>query len=301
MDSQYDTLVKRATSFAVLSAIVLFSSKIVAWWFTGSVSMLASVFDSGIDIFTSLTNLVLIRYALKPADNDHAFGHGKAEPLSALIQSAFILGAVILLIIHSIDGIKTPKELEIPALAIITTIFSIVSTGFLLGYQTYVVNKTNSSAIKTDVLHYRADFLLNIAVLVALGLTIFGLPYADPIFSLLISFYILYSVVHIVYGAIQVLMDKALSQEITDSICQIALSFPAVNGIHGIKTRQSGKTKFIQLHLEFDDDMRLIDSHTISDLVEAALYAKYPNSDIIIHQDPISVVEKECLTQGINK
>lgn len=297
MKNQYERLVKRATYFAVFSAVILLSSKLAAWWITGSMSMLASVFDSGMDILTSAINLILIRYALKPADNEHTFGHGKAEPLAALIQSGVVLIAVTFLIFHSIENMRQPKILEMPSFAVIVTLISIMFTGLLLRYQTYVVRKTHSAAIKADMLHYRADFLLNIAVLIALVLTTCGVPYADPFFSLLISLYILYSVFHIIRDAVQGLMDRSLSEEIISHIRTVALSFPLVKGVHAIKTRQSGKMKFIQLHLEFDDDMRLIDTHTIADEVEALLLKTYPNSEILIHQDPVSVIEKERLIE----
>lgn len=291
--NQYDSLVKHATNFAVISAILLLSGKILAWQLSHSMTMLASVFDSVVDIFTSVTNLILIRYALRPADKDHKFGHGKAEPLAALLQGTIIVCAVFVLIYHSIINLQHPKLLQMPFFAIIVTIISIFFTGMLLRYQHYVAKKTQSSAIKADMMHYQADFLLNIAVLVSLSLSWIGIKYADPFFSLLIGIYILYVMCHIFRDAIHGLMDKSLSDEITFHINNLAKSVELVRGVHGIKTRQSGKVTFIQLHLEFDDHLPIVKTHAIANKVERLLLENYPNSDILIHQDPLSVVEDE--------
>lgn len=293
----YEKLVKRATLFAVITAATLIAIKLVAWWITGAVSLMASLFDSGIDMLASGVNFLMVRYALLPADRGHSFGHGKAESLAALGQSAFVAGSAVFLVLTSIKSIMHPMPLDVPVFGIIVTLISLGITFLLMSYQYYVIRQTNSQAIRADRLHYQADMLTNGAVLLALILSWYGFYWADGVFALIISGYILYNVFQISSIACQSLLDKALPEHDIRKIEKIAQSVPHIKGVHDIRTRQSGKTTFIQLHLEFPDNMPLIEVHTLSDDVMMALNKAFPNSDITIHQDPVSVVQQE-LTQG---
>lgn len=292
MNNSYDKLVKRATLLAISAAGILLVIKLIAWWYSGAMSLLASLLDSSVDILASGINLLMVRYALQPADKGHAFGHGKAESLAALAQSAFITGSAVFLLLHSFKILLNPEPLSYPLLGISITGISLLITICLVSYQHYVIAKTDSQAIKADMLHYKSDLFMNIAVILALVLTWCGFIYADAIFALLIGLYILYSVFKIAAEAVNSLMDRALPEEENKRIRQIVDSFATVNGCHDIKTRQSGKTKFIQLHLELEANMRLVDAHAIADEVEHALLREFPDADIIIHQDPISVASE---------
>lgn len=293
----YEKLVKRATLFAVFTAATLIAIKLVAWWSTGAVSLMASLFDSGIDMLASGVNFLMVRYALLPADRNHSFGHGKAESLAALGQSAFVAGSAVFLVLASIKSILHPIPLDVPVFGIIVTLISLGMTFLLMSYQYYVIRQTKSQAICADRLHYQADMLTNGAVLLALILSWYGFYWADGVFALIISGYILYNAFQISRIACQSLLDKALPEHDIRKIEKIARSVTHVKGVHDIRTRQSGKTTFIQLHLEFPDNMSLIEAHTLSDGVMMALNKVFPNSDITIHQDPVSVVQQE-LTQG---
>ncbi|RKS85721.1 ferrous-iron efflux pump FieF [Orbus hercynius] len=293
MHSQYSKLVKKATYFAVIFSLILIIIKFFTWWITGSVSMLASLFDSSIDLLASGLNFVLIRYSLKPPDEDHRFGHGKAESLSALAQSAFIIGSIAFLLLNSIKLLLHPEPVNSPLLGIAISFISIVLTSGLILYQRYVIKQTNSQAIKADMLHYSADFFMNIAVVIALFLTWYGVIYADAVFALLIGAYILYSALKIIFLAIQDLLDKALPEEDNELILDIASSFPEVHGLHDLKTRRSGPMTFVQLHIELDDNMSLVQSHAIADKIEKLISQQFEPAEVIIHQDPLSVVPKE--------
>ncbi|WP_392566453.1 cation diffusion facilitator family transporter [Utexia brackfieldae] len=294
----YDKLVRRATHFAVISASILLFTKMIVWWLTGSISLLASLLDSGVDILASVINLFLVRYALQPADRNHTFGHGKAESLSALAQSGFVMSFAIILAFNSVKSLFNPKAINFPLLGILISVISLIFTVGLVVYQHHVVKKTGSQAIKADMLHYQSDVMLNIAVLLSLLISWLGFIYADGIFALVISLYILGSAIHIGINAIQSLLDRALPDEEIRQILQIACEFPQVKGVHDIRTRQSGKTKFIQIHLELADDMPLIQAHSIADKVEKALQQVFVDADIIIHQDPVSVVEHEIMEKN---
>lgn len=293
MNINYGRLVKMAAICATSCATLLLTIKIIAWWMTGSVSLLAAVVDSFVDMAASLTNLLVIRYALQPPDEDHSFGHGKAESLAALAQSMFISGSAIFLILTGAQHLINPEPLNSPDVGIVVMVISLTVTISLLAFQRWVVRQTASQAIKADMIHYQSDVLMNIAVLIALGLSWYGFKRADSIFAIIIGLYILYSAWHMGSEAVQSLLDKALPDNERQAIIDIVQAWPGVMGAHDLRTRQSGPVKFIQLHLELDDNLSLFDAHEIADKVEQALFERFPGSEVIIHQDPASVVDSE--------
>ena len=291
----YEKLVKRATLGAVSISISLILIKFITCWFTGSISLFASLLDSSIDLLASGVNFFLVRYALKPADADHTFGHGKAESLAGLLQSAFIIGSAIILLLSSIRSFIYPNELQEPLLGIIVSTVSAVVTCILVLYQRYVVKITTSNASQADMVHYSSDMLLNIAVIIALCLSWYGITYADAAFAIFIALYICYNAYHIAHNAIKDLLDHALPDSDYLRIAEIVASYPDVRGFHDLKTRQAGPLKFIQLHLELDDDMPLITAHAIADAIEKHISKEFSPATVIIHQDPISVVPIEMM------
>jgi ferrous-iron efflux pump FieF len=289
----YEKLIKRATLSAVVVSVFLILIKLLTCWFTGSMSLFASLLDSSIDLLASGLNFFLVRYALKPADDDHTFGHGKAESLAALAQSTFIIGSATILLLSSIQSIVHPTAIESPLLGITVSAVSVIVTCILVLFQKNVIKKTNSKAIEADMLHYSSDMFMNIAVIIALFLSWYGITYADAGFAFFIALYIFYNACKIAYSAIQDLLDKALPESDNQKISEIIFSYPNVCGFHDLKTRQAGPVKFIQLHLELDDDMPLIKAHAIADAIEKHISREFSPATVIIHQDPVSVVSLE--------
>ncbi len=299
MKKEYIRLVTAAAWTATIVASLLLLVKLAAWWVTGSVSLLASLIDSMIDIAASILNLVVIRYSLQPADREHTFGHGKAESLSALAQAMFISGSAVFLILNGVDRFFHPQALRSPEYGIYVSVLATIATFGLVLFQKYVVRKTGSQAISADSLHYQSDLFMNVAIIAALGLTYFGVHQADAIFAMAIGAFILYSAAKMVHDAIQMLMDRKLPDEELDLIRRECLEVEGVIGIHDLRTRLAGPTRFIQIHIELDDNMPLIKAHAIGDAVEERLLKVLPDSDILIHQDPISVVYDKELPQKI--
>ncbi|MCX4029133.1 cation diffusion facilitator family transporter [Endozoicomonas sp. SM1973] len=276
-----------ASAASVITAVILILVKAVAWFFTGSVSLLASLVDSVLDGLASVINWVAIRYSLKPADKEHRFGHGKAESLAGLVQAAFILVSGIFLVLNAIHHLKRQFVLESEWLGIGVIVFAILATLGLLTIQYTAIKKTGSVAIKADSLHYRADLLSNTAVLVALGLTAWGWPQADALIAIGIAGYMVYSARDILIEAINLLMDHELPDVTRQQITQLILQVEGVKGVHQLRTRRSGMTPIIQLHLELDKHLTLEAAHQISDQVDAAILNQFPDADILIHQDPV--------------
>lgn len=301
MKQEYARLVTMAAWTATIVATLLLVVKVGAWWVTGSVSLLASLIDSMLDIAASLVNLVVVRYSLQPADREHTFGHGKAESLAALAQAMFISGSAVFLILNGVDRFFRPHALQSPEYGVYVSLFAIAVTFALVRFQKYVVSRTGSQAIAADSLHYESDLYMNAAIMLALGLSWFGIGQADAVFAIGIGGYILFSAFKMVKEATQTLLDRKLPDSELKEIRECCLSVEGVLGVHQLRTRMSGPTRFVQLHLELEDQIPLIEAHRISDLVEDSLLERFPGADVLIHQDPYSVVfgpEREQKSQG---
>lgn len=284
-----------ATYASVSVAIFLILVKLVAWSQSDSVSLLATLIDSILDAFASIINLFAVRHALTPADKEHRFGHGKAEALAGLSQSLFIAGSAIFLLIEVGKNIIRPAQINFPITSMIVVAVTILVTLMLVGFQRYVIKKTQSVAISADALHYKSDLLMNSAVILALWLSTVGLLIFDPIIGGIIAGYILYSAWRILKSSMDQLMDRELPDDIRANIKKIVCNHDQVLGLHDLRTRHAGTITFIQFHLEIDDDLTLFQAHNVSDEVETELEKVYPQSEIIIHIDPKSVVGKEAV------
>jgi ferrous-iron efflux pump FieF len=285
-------LLTLATTASVATAGILVVVKLAAWLVTGSVSVMASLVDSLMDVLASTINLVAVRYSLKPADTEHRFGHGKAESLAALAQATFIAGSAAFLIIEAIDRLVYPEPLTQLTAGVAVMVFAMVATFVLLTIQRYVIRRTGSTAIEADALHYATDFLTNGAALLALVLAGLGFSGVDPVLGLLIAAYILYSAWRIARDALRGLMDRELPDEQRARILALASGHDQVQGLHDLRTRQSGRNQIIQLHLELDGDMLLARAHEIADAVAESIRAEFPDADITIHQDPRGIEEE---------
>ena len=287
-----DRLRRLATYASVSVAGLLIAAKFAAWLETGSVALLSSLVDSLLDAVASLVNLIAVRHAMSPADREHRFGHGKAEPLAVLGQSAFIIGSAMLLLAEAVRRLIWPVPVENPPAGIAVMVLSIVVTIALVLYQRHVVRRTGSIAITADELHYRGDLVVNVSVIIALVLgPILGLPILDPLFGAGIGIWILYSAARLVRLSLLQLMDHELPDDERERIREIAQSHPDVVAAHDLRTRIAGPTAFIQIHIEMDGTLSLLRAHEISDEVEAKLRAAYPHAEVMIHQDPEGIEE----------
>jgi ferrous-iron efflux pump FieF len=281
--SRHARLLRLATHASVATATLLIAAKLAAWALTGSVSVLASLIDSMMDVAASLINLFAVRYALTPADHEHRFGHGKAESLAGLAQTTFIAGSAVFLILQALDRLLHPRPLEDIGIGVGVMVFAILATLALLLLQRHVV--------RADALHYTTDVLTNASIILALLLSGWGWHGIDALFGLGIAAYILHSAWRIGHEAFQLLMDRELPDEQRQRIRQTALSHAEVRGVHDLRTRRAGHDIFIQMHLELDDNLSLFEAHGIADQVEALIRKIHPEADILIHTDPHSLEE----------
>lgn len=284
-------LMRAATHASVTVAVALTLAKLAAWLVTDSVSLLSTLLDSLLDAAASVVNLIAVHHALQPADEDHRFGHGKAEPLAGLAQAAFISGSAVFLIVQAGQRLFHPRAVVNPEVGYAVLAVSIALTLVLVVFQKYVVRRTGSVAIGADSLHYQTDILVNASIVVSLVLSSrFGWTAADPLFALAIAGYILWGAIGIGIKAYNILMDRELPGADRLRIREITVAVPGVLGVHDVRTRSSGPQVFIQLHLELKDDMALDAAHEIALAVERALLAAYPRAEVLVHPDPVSVV-----------
>ena len=280
-------LMMGAAIAAVATASLLVVMKLFAYLVTDSIAMMASLADSALDVFASSVNLFAIRSALTPADREHRFGHGKAEPLAGLGQSALIAGSTGFLLVESLSRLITPHPIEDPNLGLAVMAVSIVTTIALVIGQRIVVQRTGSVAVGADRMHYLGDLLTNAGVVVGIVLAgRFGILIADPIIGIAVSAVLAWSAWHVFRQSFDQLMDRELPDADRDRIKAIARAHPEVRALHDLRTRSAGTYQFIQLHLELDPAMPLVRAHEISDEVEHELCAAFPKAEVIIHQDP---------------
>ena len=293
---QYSKVLRRSTYITLITVLFLISIKAVAFWFTGSIVILSTLADSFFDFVITATNFFLVRASLKEETDEHRFGFGKYEALSAFIEAMFIFVVSIFILYLSVQRVILPETIPYTNIALIVMVVSIIVNFFLVRYQSNVIKHTESTSAEAEHAHYFQDLLTNAAVIVAIVLVgNFNLTLADPIFAAAISLYMIYSSIGIFHKSSDILIDKEVDSQLKDEIKTIVVSHPKVDGFHDFKTRQSGSSKgkfFMQIHIEINENTSFEESHNIVDQVEEKILNKFPDAEIIIHVDPNDVVEK---------
>jgi len=277
----------RAALASVGVALVLMVVKIHAAWHTGSVAMLGSLADTGLDLLASLVTLYGVRLAAEPADHDHRFGHGKAEALAALFQVVLITVSAIGIAWRAVERFSNPQANEDAPLGIGVSLLAIGATFALLAYQRSVIRRTGSVAILADNVHYQSDVMLNVAVIAALALDQYaGFAGADPVFGIAIALWLVFGAFKASNQAIDMLMDKEWPEDQRAAFMEVAAKQPGIRGIHDFRTRRAGAHDFAQFHMEVDAKLSVAAAHDIVEDVEKALRRAFPRVETLIHLDP---------------
>ncbi|PZW55892.1 cation diffusion facilitator family transporter [Pseudomonas sp. URIL14HWK12:I3] len=285
--AEHKRLLRLATRASLAVASILVVSKALAWWLSGSVSLLAGLTDSALDAVASFLNLLAVHYALRPADDDHRFGHGKAEALAGIAQALFIGGSAVLIALQALERLRNPQPLGDTAIGIGVMLLSLVLTVALLAVQRKVIRATGSTAVRADSLHYRSDLLLNGSILLALLLARFGWPQLDALFGLGIALYILWSALQIARESTAILMDKELPVDVSEDMASRVLAIEGVLGVHDLRTRVSGNQWFVQLHIELPGQLPLHHAHGLCVQASEVIRQHYPKADVMVHADPV--------------
>jgi ferrous-iron efflux pump FieF len=278
---------RRAAFASVAAALLLIAGKAAAYLASSSVAVLSSLIDSSVDLLASGVTLFSVLHASKPADRHHRFGHGKAEPLAALVQAAFVVGSAVLLTIQAGAKALDPQPIANEGWALVVMGFSIVITALLVTFQRRVVAATGSVAVAADSIHYVSDLATNAAVIVALILVkLTGSVWWDVGLGFVVGLWLVYSATRIARGSLDLLMDRELPEDSRAEIKRIVHAHPESRGLHDLRTRSSGTAEFIELHLELEGDLSLTRAHEIADVIEQQLRAAFPRAEVLIHQEP---------------
>jgi ferrous-iron efflux pump FieF len=287
---------RRATSSAALASIAtaLFLLALKGWATaaTGSVAMLGSLLDSGLDLIASLATFWAVRVAAAPADEDHRFGHGKAEALAALFQVGLIAVSAVGIAWRAIERLIAGETSSAAEYGIGVSLAAIAATLALTAYQRHVVRRTGSVAIEADHVHYQSDLLLNGAVIAALALEQYaGLGGADPLFGIAIAAWLVWGGWRASGRAVNQLMDREWPEERRRAFAA-ATAHPANRGTHDLRTRSSGAQDFAQFHIWVDPGMTVAEAHRVMDEIEARLARDFPGVEVLIHVDPEGQVDE---------
>ena len=276
-----------ASCASVGTAGILILIKIFAFFITGSMAILASLFDSVQDLMTSVINFITVHHSLQPADKKHRFGHGKAQGIGSFIQSLILLISAVWLAFESILHLGR-HEIPTHSLWGIGIIFiTLILTGCLIRFQTFVIRQTDSLSIRADNTHYNGDLIMNLGVLTSLIFSYtFSIGWIDSIFGLFVSIYLFKSGFYILRASIAMLMDEELPQQVQQKIKTQLYILKEIKKIQDLRTRQSGTQIFIQMTLILDGMMPLNKAHLIADKAENLIQEIYPDSEIMIHLEP---------------
>ena len=288
------TLTTRAALASISVALFLLALKAYAALQTGSVAMLGSLADTGLDLLASLVTLYGVRFAAQPADSEHRFGHGKAEALAALFQVVVIALSALAILYRAIERLVQGEVTAHAEYGIGVSVIAIAATLALLAYQRFVIARTGSVAIHADHVHYQSDVLLNIAVIAALALDQYaGIRWADPVFGIAIALFLFIGAWRASTQAIDQLMDREWPVEKRQRFLAVAARHPELAGIHDLRTRTSGTQDFVQFHVWMAPDMTVAEAHRVMDEVEDKLAHEFPATEILIHIDPEGQVDRE--------
>ena len=288
-----DRWARLATGAAVGVASVLLLAKLWAWHVTGSAAVLGQAADSGLDLVGSVIAFGAVRYAAQPPDENHRFGHQKAEALSALFQSLIIAGSAVLVAAESARRLLSPRPLEEPGVAAWMLAGSALATVALVALQTVALRRSGSLVVEGDRAHYLGDVIASLGALAAVLLAARGVLWADGAAGLIAAGFLVWSVREIAGRAFPQLMDEELPEADLARIRAIVDAEPEALGHHALRTRRAGRRRYVQMHLDLDPDMTLRDAHAVADRVERAVEAAFPETDVIVHQDPAGVAHED--------
>ncbi|WP_114521125.1 cation diffusion facilitator family transporter [Altererythrobacter sp. ZODW24] len=284
----------RSAAYASISvAVLLVGLKLWATWQSDSAAMLGSLADSSLDLVASLATLFAVWFAAQPADEDHRFGHGKAEALSAMFQVVLIALSAFGIAFSSVRRLIAGDRVAAIEEGVAVSVIAIVATLGLLAWQRYVIARTRSVAIGADHVHYQSDLLLNLVVIVALVLdSVAGISGADPIFGLGIALWLAWGAWRASSDAIDHLMDREWPEEKRMKFVELAAKHRELRNLHDLRTRTSGNLDFVQFHVDMPAGMSVGEAHDIIDRVEEDLYSHFPNMELLIHIDPAGHIDE---------
>ncbi len=278
---------RAVTRLSVGVAVVLIALKAFALGASGSVSILASLADSALDLVASLGVFFAVRWAATPADEDHRYGHGKGEALAALVQAGLVFASALFVGWEAVQRIFDPRPVASGYWGVLVILISIALTGWLVWMQGRAMRQSGSMAVAADRAHYAGDLAANGVVLIGvISGTFLAAPGLDAAAGLVIAVWLFWGALAILKTAADHLVDKAVPDADRIAITTAVLADPRISGVHQLRTRMAGPVMMIQMHIDLEPTLTLDAAHAIVVEAENRLLAAFPRADILIHPDP---------------
>jgi ferrous-iron efflux pump FieF len=285
-------LTRRITRLSVAVALVLTLVKAFVWIASGSVALLASLADSGLDLLAALATYFAVRYAASPPDREHRYGHGKAEAFASLTQAGLVFASAALVGQAAVMHLLHPRPLTHEAWGMGAMAVSIVLTAGLIYAQSKVLDSARSVAVSGDRLHYSADLVSNVAAFLGIGLSaLTGAATPDALAGIVVAGWLVWGAISVFRQAAFELMDHELPDEARRRIAGLMTADPRVRDVHQLRTRASGPIIHMQMHAELDPSLSLVEAHRVMVAAEKRVLQAFPAADIIIHPDPRGAAE----------
>lgn len=298
IDNNTNVKVKVALN-SLYAAVFITLIKILAAYFSGSLAVLTEVVNSGIDIFVCLVTIFSVRYAAKPADEDHNYGHEKAENFSALIQVLFLFGTSAFILYEGIARLflNKPYDVNITIWIFAALLLSMVIDFFRARALNKIAGETKSHALEADALHFSSDILSSAIVIAGLIFTYFGFEKADAIAALIVAGIIIGLGIKMSRKAVDALLDR-VPPGLNEKVRYETLLIEGVEGIRNIRIRSTGARIFIDMTIEVSRIVPFSKAHEIMDAVERRINQLIEHPDVVIHSEPVET-NKETINDKI--
>lgn len=278
---------RSVTRLSVGVAVVLIALKAFALGASGSVSILASLADSSLDLIASLATFFAVRWAAAPPDDEHRYGHGKGEALAALVQAGLVFASAVFIGWEAVQRLFDPRPVSSGSWGVAVMLISIGLTAWLVWMQGRAIKKSGSLAVQADRAHYAADLAANVVVLIGvISGTFLNAPGLDAAAGLIVAVWLFWGAIGVLKDAADHLLDRAVSDGDRVAITTAVLSDPRISGVHQLRTRMAGPVMMIQMHVDMDPALTLEQAHDILVEAENRLLAAFPRADVLIHPDP---------------
>lgn len=278
---------RRIATLSVGVALFLIALKAFALGASGSVSILASLADSALDLIASLAVFFAVRWAAIPPDHEHRYGHGKAEALAFLVQAGLVFASAVFIAWEAVQRMIDPRPITAGGWAVAVMIISIAVTLGLVWLQGRTIRNTGSLAVKGDRAHYVADLGAGVVVLVGVmsGAFLDAAP-LDAAAGLVVAVWLFWGALGMLRGAADHLMDKGVDDETRARIVAAVLADTRIGGVHQLRTRMAGTMLMVQMHVDLEPDQTLEAAHGVVVEAEQRIQDAFPGADILIHPDP---------------
>ncbi len=276
---------------SIIGNISLFALKMWAGIVTGSIAIIADAWHTLSDSLTSVVVIVGAKVSSKPADNEHPFGHGRAELIAAMIIGVMLSVVAFSFVIEGISSLRERNEVNYGTLAIVATVISIVAKEAMAQYAFFVARKSNSRSVKADAWHHRSDAISSVVILAGILLGSHWW-WIDGVLGILVAFLIFYAAYDILRDAVHLMMGEVPENELIDYI-RTTCSKESMLDLrpHHIHVHRYGDHIEMTMHIRLPDDMTLNDAHEIATRVELSLKTE-KGIDCTIHMEPEGLIHR---------